>query len=139
MTIKSQYVNKCKDCGKEYQVGDQIDTNGNKSANQKGEMKDHWCIDGKNCQGVMTVTGKAQVQYITTGIDFKKMMDKPQEPTVKELRERYDALKESVRTDEPFKIIGDYIETREACETLGITHPATIGMIWNNRVRDRQR
>lgn len=61
------------------------------------------------------------------------------EPTGKELRERFYALSIDSQLSEPFKIIKDYIETREACESLGITHPATIGMIWNNRVRDRQR
>lgn len=53
MPIQSQFASKCYDCGKSYKIGDQIDTNGNKSS--KG--KDHWCIDGKNCQGVMSTQG----------------------------------------------------------------------------------
>lgn len=57
MAIKSQFASKCKDCGLEYEVGDEIDLNGNKSPNKKGEMKDHWCRDGKNCQGVMQLQG----------------------------------------------------------------------------------
>ena len=56
MAIKSQYSGKCKDCGTSYNIGEEIDTNGNKSPNKTGEMKDHWCKMGKNCQGLMQFT-----------------------------------------------------------------------------------
>lgn len=47
MPISSKYAGKCTFCGKAWNEGDQIETNGLK--NTKG--KDAWCIDGKQCEG----------------------------------------------------------------------------------------
>jgi hypothetical protein len=138
MPYQSQYANKCKDCGKAYAVGEEIGTNGKQSPNQKGEMKDHWCIDGKNCKGVQTLTNTPWPTATTnTGNDMPKVT---KDPTTAELRATYNKFMEGKGDNRPvhYIIIGDYIEQREACENIGITNPITIGMIWNNRVRDRQ-
>lgn len=47
MPLKSKYDGACKDCGKPHLKGDTIDMNNN----------EHWCIDGKNCQGAMQLEG----------------------------------------------------------------------------------
>ncbi len=114
MPLPSKWPGQCKDCGTPHKVNDIIDQNKN----------GNWCKNGDNCQGSQQVQGSPAPQV--------------KEPTVKELRERFDALSEGSQVTDRFRIIEDYIETREACESLGITHPATIGMIFNNRVRDRQ-
>lgn len=134
MAIPSQYPGTCKDCGSKYEKGDMIDMNGNESPNTKGEIKPHWCKDGKNCQGAQKFSGS-------------QVFDKPQqstdkritylEPPVEELRKNFDALNEDLKKVEPYPTIADYIDTRECCEKLGIRLPITIGMIWNNRVRGR--
>lgn len=72
MTIISRYDGKCKDCGTPYLAGENIDTNGNKSPNKTGEMKDHWCKNGKNCQGAMTLKTSSAT---TTGNDLPKGKD----------------------------------------------------------------
>lgn len=131
MAIKSQYKNKCKDCGTEYQIGDMIDTNGKQSPNKSGEMKDHWCKNGKNCQGT-------QQGQFTSGPDPNMVCIHDKEPTTAELRKNWNALSEDKKVKFTYAIIDDYIKQREACEDVGITKAVTIGMIWNNKVRDRQ-
>jgi len=66
--LKSKYDGKCKDCGAEHKIGDLIEQNSN----------DHWCKNGKNCQGAMELEGSPK------GIDFEKLM-KEKEPTPEEL------------------------------------------------------
>jgi len=57
MAIPSQWPGTCKDCGATHAVGDMIDKNGKSSPNKDGLIKDHWCKNGKNCQGAQKVDG----------------------------------------------------------------------------------
>ena len=47
MGFPSKFDGKCKDCGTVHKIGDQIEKNAN----------EHWCINGKNCQGTMQTQG----------------------------------------------------------------------------------
>jgi len=132
MPIQSQYANSCKDCGIEYDVGDTIDTNGNKSPNTKGEIKDNWCKMGKNCQGAMQL---GSGPGIVATEPKRSQAPASKEPSVEELHTRLGALSDLERCTEPYSTILHYVETRQACEKVGITLPVTIGMIWNNRIK----
>ena len=130
MTIKSKYSNKCKDCGLTYDEGEDIDINGIKSPNQNGEWKDHWCKMGNNCQGVQKFDNGSK--------SFNTGGQKPKEPNITELYERFIALKEDTQKLSQYQIIEAYIEQLQACETMGITNLAVIGMLFSNRIRNRQ-
>jgi len=129
MAIAASYPGSCKDCGTSYAMGDQIDTNGKESLNKNGVMKPHWCKNGRNCQGTMQIsstTASAPTEQVQKG------------PSAEELRVEFTNIKDSGEPiDGTWAIIEDYIEVREKCEKIGITNPAVIGMILNNKVRDR--
>ena len=50
--MQSKYAGKCKDCGSEHAIGDEIDRNNN----------DNWCRNGRNCQGAMQLQGTVTPQ-----------------------------------------------------------------------------
>jgi hypothetical protein len=52
MPFASKYEGKCKDCGKVIAIGTQIERNN----------AEHYCPDGKNCQGTMQVQGTQTFQ-----------------------------------------------------------------------------
>jgi hypothetical protein len=139
MAIKSQYANKCKDCGTAYAIGDEIDTNGNKSPNKMGEMKDHWCKMGKNCQGIMQFTTPRTSAYTTTGTDLPTNKDPTPEQFLelgKKLLSMPDDKKSTfvallvVATEER---IGKELIKRSVIEKamndLGLQHPGRRGFI----------
>jgi len=144
MAIKSQYAAKCKDCGTKYDVGDLIEVNGNASPNKMGEMKDHWCKYGKNCQGVMQLQGSPQMHQrpssqSSTGNDVPVSKD----PTSREFLELGIQLlidDEDVRTKtidtltmEVKQKMAEYLIKRSVIETamdkLGLQHPGRRAFI----------
>ena len=142
MAIKSQYAAKCKDCGTKYDVGDLIEVNGNASPNKMGEMKDHWCKYGKNCQGVMQLQGSYVAQTnATTSTEPDLPVSK--DPTSREFLELGTQLlidDEDVRTKtidtltmEVKQKMAEYLIKRSVIETamdmLGLQHPGRRAFI----------
>jgi hypothetical protein len=127
MVFKSNKDSECFDCKKAYKEGDELEPNGHKTK----AGKDYFCPDGKNCQGTM---------HLKTPSTTEKRMVLTDDPTVAQLRANYNLYMDTHPNagTTPYLMIEDYIIQREACEEIGITNPITIGMIWNNRVRDRQ-
>jgi len=126
MPIPSQYPGTCKDCGKSYAKGDQIETNGKESPNQKGEIKAHWCKDGKNCQGAQ--------QFNIKPVDVEKLVHTTK-LSADSLRKILDANVADIHYGDTISI---YIKVLKDCEVMGITEPPVIGMIFNNVIRRLQ-
>jgi len=141
MPIASRYSGKCKDCGKVYVQGDQIDMNGNESPNSKGETKPHWCPDGENCQGAMDLTGGTNPSDGNIQAATQAALNQAERITKAEaLRKKYFAgniedmvLLRRVEDGEKagLETIGFYLGVLEACNSMGITEPPVIGMIFN--------
>jgi len=122
MPMESKYDGVCKDCGATHKIGDEIDKNAN----------DHWCKDWDHCQGAKGSDSQSKEVEAPPGKIRSGV------PTVEELQE---ALHKEYDTEnrryvnQRFDIIESYVNQREACESVGITDPITIGMIWNNYIR----
>lgn len=142
MPIKSQFDSQCYDCGTKYKTGDEIAPNGNKTKAGKA----HWCKNGTNCQGAMKIDGFEHPEA-RKGVDFKTMLAKksavaapitPREPTTTELWNKLATYTNELEGDGNYQMIRSYLNQRRACEEIGITNPITIGMIWNNYIRNNQ-
>jgi hypothetical protein len=137
MALTSKYDSRCKDCGVEYKAGESIDTNGNKSPNNQGVMKDHWCKMGKNCQGAM------QLSTTPTRKAGEQMTNISKDPTPEQFLELGRMLLSgtpadadnmiSKLTSETEIMIAQYAIKRsvieEAMNKLGLKHPSRIAFI----------
>ena len=139
MPTSAIYPGFCKDCGKSYALGDTIDGNGNQSPNKKGEMKSHWCKNGKNCQGVMQLQGS--MSQTSTGHDLPVSKD----PTPEQFLELGKAMLTGEASDDTKinyinvlvartnKRIAEELIKRSVIEKvmndLGLQHPGRRGFI----------
>ena len=126
MPIPAQYSGKCKDCGISYAINDMIDVNGQKSPNKNGEMKDHWCKNGTNCQGAQALQGPVNTLSITnTNVPLNS----------DSLRKVYDAHLSEIAYPETMDI---YIKALRDCEIMGIPYGVASGHYQNLVVRRMQ-
>ena len=73
--MKAKFDNgKCYACGKTWQLGDEINQTG--KTNSKGNPA--WCIDGKNCQGLMETSGTQQFTNTAIFTDPGELSDDEQ-------------------------------------------------------------
>lgn len=129
MTITSQYDNKCKDCGTEYKKGDKIDTNGNESPNKMGEMKDHWCKNGKNCQGAM------QLGSHPATLETKFPPSQTPKLNSVDMHSKYNQVKAELEYSTTMAV---WIKCIKDCELMGIEDNISRGMYFNNVIRNLQ-
>jgi hypothetical protein len=137
MAITSKYDGKCKDCGTEYLAGDSIDTNGNKSKNKNGEIKDHWCKFGKECpsanmqlQGDNSMTGPISKPKELTGEELKATFlenNKDYSPNI------------AWGEQNTKKVIANYIGCKIECERNNIKEGPVIGMIFKELMENERR
>lgn len=122
--MQSTRDGECYDCGAKWVKGELISANGHKTK----AGKDYWCKNGTNCQGAMKMGNTEPT--ITVPI--------PREPTTAELWKTFNAFTDDEKKKPHYAIIESYILQCDACEKVGITNPITIGMIWNNYIRNSQ-
>lgn len=133
MAIKSQFSGKCKDCGKAYNTGDEIDTNGKESPNKNGEMKAHWCPDGENCKGNMQLQGSLNptdgptITPQTGGEPQSNIAAK-----IEALEANYNAIPEDQKPK--YGIFVLYKEHLKRCRDMGITNHIEAQMLFKTYI-----